>query len=143
MKKLNILIIIFMLVGCCVAKNSINFEPKIIPDGNVGKLYYMKLETDFVIYDINLSKSNSDNGLNLKVIYPTEEGGASRGIFEIEGIPQHEGVAQLIVEGSTPGTSCTGQHFKKTFTVIILGEKTGPNAKIIAPTDTKVTTTCL
>lgn len=143
MKKLNIVVIVFLLVGCCTKKSTMNFSLKIIPDGNVGRPYNLKLESSFVIYDIGSNNSELGNGLHLVVIYPTKEDGSSRGVFEIKGTPQHEGIAQLTIEGSTPGTSCTGQHFKKTFSVMILGKDLVLDVNKVVAADTKITTTCL
>ncbi|MFU2319132.1 hypothetical protein [Rahnella sp. PCH160] len=111
----------------------------------VGEPYYLKIETLFVVYEIKFNDNKLDDGLNLNVLHPTKDGGISRGIFEIKGTPQHEGISQLTVEGSTPGTSCSGQHFIKTITVIILGKDSVLDVEKITPTSTptKITTTCL
>lgn len=143
MKTFIIIIISLALSGCCLTKPTLKFSPVMIPTGEVGEIYYVKIETLFIASNIKFNTNNLDNGLNLNIIYPTKQGGASRSIFEISGKPQSEGSAQLIVEGSTPGTSCTGQHFRKIFTITILKENQAQNTTKITPTDTEITTTCL
>lgn|GEM_PF-2709394 len=143
MKFFPCLLIFLFLNGCCWRTPDLEFNYDNSLTTKVGKPYYLKIETLFVVYEIKFDDSKIDDGLNLNVLYPAKDGGISRGIFEIKGTPQHEGIAQLTVEGSTPGTSCTGQHFIKTITVIILGKDSFLDAKTIIPTPTKITTTCL
>ena len=141
MRFFTCLLIFLFLNGCCWKTPELEFKYDNSLTTKVGEPYYLKIETLFVVYEIKFDDSKIDDGLNLNVLHPTKDGGTSRGVFEIKGTPQHEGIAQLTVEGSTPGTSCTGQHFIKTITVIILGKDSVLDAKTITPT--KITTTCL
>lgn len=137
------LLILFFLNGCCWKTPDLELIYDNSLTAKVGEPYYLKIETLFVVYEIKFDDSKLDDGMNLNVLHPAEDGGASRGVFEIKGTPQHEGIAQLTVEGSTPGTSCSGQHFIKTISVIILGKDSVLEAKKIIPTPTKIITTCL
>ncbi|MFU2319133.1 hypothetical protein [Rahnella sp. PCH160] len=118
--KSNYLALIFLITGCCsLEERHVDLYPQKPPVARVGNPYHVRIITKgspVRRLDVINVEGFSDSGMNIRAYVDS----SMYGFIEITGVPNKVGIISFEVEGSTPGTQCSGLQFRKKLKLVMI-----------------------